>query len=140
MLRKALVLVLSAAAIVLVVLSMLEDYHEPGSPGTPVAEPVGDIHVEVLNGCGTNGVAKEVGRYLRSRGFDVLTIGNAPTFNYPETIVIDRVGNRKMVDLVGDALGVQNRIQQIIPDPFRIEQVTVIVGRDHTRLDFTSGS
>jgi hypothetical protein len=36
---------------------------------------------------------------------------------------------------VARALGTPNQIQQIAPDPFRIEEVTVIIGRDHTRLD-----
>lgn len=93
------------------------------------------IHVEVLNGCGADGVAQRVGRHLRGLGFDVMSWENAESFNYPETIVIDRVGKPEYARKVADALGVRNRIQQIIPDPFRIEQVTVIVGRDYPRLN-----
>ncbi len=90
--------------------------------------------MEVRNGCGTDGVARQVGRYLRAIGFDVMTVDNAESFNYPETLVIDRVGNPEYARRVAEALGTRNQIQQIIPDPFRIEQVTVIVGRDYKRL------
>ena len=108
--------------------------HREATPSPP--EPRGDkeIHVEVRNGCGTDGVARQVGRYLRLIGFDVMTVDNAESFNYPETLVIDRVGNTEYARRVAEALGTQNQIQQIIPDPFRIEQVTVIVGRDYKRL------
>ena len=95
-----------------------------------------NIHVEVLNGCGKNGIARQVGRHLRTLGFDVMTLDNAESFNYPESIVIDRVGKPDYVGQVADALGIRNRIQQLIPDPFRIEEVTVIIGRDYRRLGF----
>ncbi len=93
-----------------------------------------EIRVEVLNGCGTSGAAGQVGRYLRTTGFDVMTVDNAGSFNYPETLVIDRVGNPEYAARVAEVLGTPNRIQQIIPDPFRIEQVTVIVGGDYKRF------
>ena len=97
----------------------------------------GEIHVEVLSGCGVDGVAQKVSRQLRSLGFDVMSWTNAPSFNYPESIVIDRVGNPELARKVAEALGIENRIQQIIPDPFRIEQVTLIVGRDFRHLTLT---
>ena len=93
-----------------------------------------DIHVEILNGCGEDGMARQVGQHLRALGFDVMTLGNAGSFNYPETIVIDRVGKPEYARRVAEILGTRNRIQQIVADPFRIEEITVIVGRDYKRL------
>ncbi len=92
------------------------------------------IKIEVLNGCGVNGLARTVGTRLRELGFDVMTLENADSFGYPESIVIDRIGNPGEADRVAEALGIANRIQQIVPDPFRIEGVTVIVGKDYRRL------
>ena len=97
---------------------------------------VEDIRVEILNGCGRGGVAQHVGGHLRRLGFEVMTLGNAETFNYPETIVIDRVGKPDYARQVADALGIRNRIQQIIPEPFPVEEVTVVIGRDYRRLGF----
>lgn len=93
-----------------------------------------DVKVEVLNGCGVNGLARVVGNRLRETGFDVMTLDNADRFDYPESIVIDRLGKPNDADLVAEALGITNRIQQIVPDPFRIESVTVIIGRDYGRI------
>ncbi len=100
----------------------------------PIRRSYKHIKVEVLNGCGVNGLARTVGGRLRDLGFDVMTLENADSFDYPESIVIDRIGKVSEADRVAQALGIPNRIQQIIPDPFRIEGVTVIVGRDYRRL------
>ena len=93
-----------------------------------------NIHIEVLNGCGKNGIANEIGQKLRDFGFDVMTTGNAENFDFPETLVIDRVGKPEYAKQVAELLGTPNHIQQKTPDPFRIEEVTVIIGSDYTRL------
>jgi hypothetical protein len=92
------------------------------------------IRIEVLNGCGVSGVAEKVGRYLREAGFDVMTWKNADSFNYPETMVIDRTGNLENARRVANAMGLRTHIQQIVHDPYRIEQVAVIIGRDYDSL------
>jgi hypothetical protein len=105
---------------------------------TPASAPTLDIHVEVLNGCGEDGIARVLGNRLRSLGFDVITVENAESFNYPETLVIDCVGNLEYARQVANAIGVANTIQQIVPDPFRIEEVTVVIGDDYRRLGFAA--
>ncbi|MDE2798738.1 MAG: LytR C-terminal domain-containing protein [Gemmatimonadota bacterium] len=94
-----------------------------------------NIRVEILNGCGTGGIATEVGQKLRDFGIDVMTLGNAENFNFPETIVIDRMGKIEYAKQVANVLGTPNVIQQKTPDPFRIEEVTVIIGRDYRGLE-----
>lgn len=100
----------------------------------PEPDTLRTIRIEVLNGCGVAGVAEKVGRYLREAGFDVMTWKNADSFNYPETIVIDRTGNLDNARRVAGAMGLRTHIQQIVHDPYRIEQVAVIIGRDYDRL------
>lgn len=106
----------------------------PAVPDGPSYAPSRDVKVEVLNGCGVDGMARTVANRLRASGFDVMTLDNADRFDYPESIVIDRLGNPDDADRVAAALGVGNRIQQIVPDPFRIESVTVIIGKDYARI------
>ena len=122
---------IGALALMIALGALVQHQTQPDLPD-PKAFP--NIHVEVLNGCGADGVAGRVGEALRDLGFDVMTLGNAENFNYPETIVIDRVGNREFAQQVAEMLGTENRIQQITPDPFRIEEVTVVVGRDYPHL------
>ena len=120
--------------VVLVVLGLQDRWQQRSEPTPTEGRNLKSIRVEVLNGCGTDGIAKSVGLYLRSLGFDVLTFKNAESYNYPESIVIDRVGRPDHARQVAEALGIPNQIQQIVVDPFRIEGVTVIIGRDHGRL------
>ena len=93
------------------------------------------IQIEVLNGCGIDGLARKAAEFLRDGGFDVLTVSNAGSYDYAETLVIDRVGKLNNARKVADELGVATCIQQIVPDPFRIEEVTVIIGKDYPRLE-----
>lgn len=113
-------------------LSIQWESRETSKPETP--KTFQNIRIEILNGCGQDGVATQLGTKLREQGFDVLTLGNANSYAFSETIVIDRVGKPQHAKQVADILGTQNLIQQITPDPFRIEEVTVIVGRDYAHL------
>jgi hypothetical protein len=107
---------------------------DPDAVPSPRNHDSRDVKVEVLNGCGIDGLARIVGNRLRSTGFDVMTLDNADRFDYPESIVVDRLGSPDEADRVAEALGISNRIQQIVPDPFRIESVTVIIGKDYSRI------
>jgi hypothetical protein len=92
------------------------------------------IQIDVLNGCGVAGVATTFTNYLRLRGYDVVEIGNYRTFDVPESIIIDRVGNLENAKKVAYALGIQenNVIQQINPDYFL--DATLIIGNDYENL------
>lgn len=102
--------------------------------GQPVIPRDKDIRVEVLNGCGEAGVVEKFSRLLRSEGFDVIKAGNARSFSYFESMVIDRAGKRERADEVARALRIRTVIQQVKDDPYRIEDVTVVIGRDYRKL------
>lgn len=125
---------LGACAVLIVLLVLKNFWQQHTTPALPDPAAFRDIHVEILNGCGKDGIARQIGTQLRALGFDVMTVDNAETFHYPETLVIDRVGNPEYARLVAQILGTPNHIQQMTPDPFRIEEVTVIIGRDYQRL------
>jgi hypothetical protein len=60
--------------------------------------------VQVLNGCGVDLAGVEMADFLRSRGFDVKNVDNAPTWNYPVTIVVARTGDMRNARRVAAAL------------------------------------
>jgi hypothetical protein len=91
------------------------------------------VRVEVLNGCGTPGLAKKVTDFLRIKGFDVVNVGNAENFEFPETLVVDRVGDMTSAWKVARAMGVNNVIQQKEVD--LLLDVTLILGKDHNELE-----
>ncbi|HNM13863.1 MAG TPA: LytR C-terminal domain-containing protein [bacterium] len=96
------------------------------------------IRIEVLNGSGVPKLAAKAADYLRSKGFDVVSTGNAPNSNYKKTIVQDRAGNLAGAQQVAVALGVGESgiIQQ--KNPQLMLEVTVIVGQDYKSLKFTN--
>ena len=46
--------------------------------------------VIVQNGCGDEKIGLLTARYLRARGFDVVDFKDADSFDYEETIIVDR--------------------------------------------------
>jgi len=92
----------------------------------------GDFKVEVLNGCGETGVAEMFRRVLVEKGFDVVVVSNAESFDYPVTLVKDRCGNPAYARAVSGALGGVPVIRA--EDTTRLLEVTVIVGRDYRSI------
>lgn len=86
--------------------------------------------VEVLNGCGTPGVASKVANKLQKAGFTVTKQGNAPGFEYDRCRVITRKGNTAGVLAIVKLLNCtdvrEEKKGKGLPD------VTVIIGRDYS--------
>lgn len=93
------------------------------------------IKIEVLNGCGVNGIAAELREYLIDRKFDVIDFKNYERFDIPETLVIDRkYMDKRYARKIADAIGVKKK--QIFPQisPQRKLDVSVIIGRNYKDL------
>jgi hypothetical protein len=86
------------------------------------------VKVEVLNGAGITGLAREVTQQLRDDGFDVVYYGNAGSLARDSTTVLDRAGNPEAAHAVGEALGV-DRVEVALDTTLYLE-ATVILGRD----------
>src|SRR5262245_39006980 len=83
--------------------------------------------VEVLNGSGRSGLARQATERLRAAGFDVVFLGNAPR-GEKTSIVLDRVGKHELAEQVADALGLEK--VETRRDSTRLVEVTVILGND----------
>lgn len=93
--------------------------------------------VLILNGCGVQGIGQHTARVLRSMGLDVIDYKNADSFDYEETLVVDRVGDMETAVRVGRLLGTRNVIQQVPEAP--LVDVIVVVGRDYDRYINSTG-
>lgn len=93
------------------------------------------IQVEVLNGCGVEGVAAKFTSYLRQNNFDVVQVGNYTSNNIDETMIIDRIGNRANTEKLAEVLGVdkKNIVQQLNKDYFL--DATLVIGKDYNKLE-----
>jgi len=102
--------------------------HQPAQPDVVLS---GDdrerFHIDVLNGNGRSGEASEAAGVLRAGGFRVEEIANAERFDYPQTVVIDRTGNRRRAEGVARALG---GVDVILQRHEGGREVYVVVGHD----------
>lgn len=133
---KALWLLASIAAIALLIVALQGQWKpvEQAPEAQPAVVPAGTFRIAVLNGCGDAHVAARMTRKARARGIDVIHEGNAASFDFLESLVIDRTGDLERARGVASALGIPHTIQQINDDAYRLEDVTVIIGRDYKRL------
>jgi hypothetical protein len=118
------VLALGASAVV----GLMAERSEPQPQ--PVAEAIdgGRLRVEVLNGSGVPGLARDGTRVLRQRNFDVVFFGNAPGGARDTSVVIDRVGRPHDARRVAEALGIARVHSE--PDTALYLEATVVLGRD----------
>ena len=92
-----------------------------------------DIKVEVLNGCGIQGIAARTADFLRANHVDVVRSDNADNHNYPNTIIISRNENIESLKAVSRSFGIAMNDEThilIVPDESLGVDVTVILGKD----------
>ena len=94
----------------------------------PAAGTPGAVRVEVLNGAGTAGLARDATHRLRGDGFDVVFFGNADHFEHPASVVVDRVGDPGWARAVAAALEIDSVVTAL--DSSLMLEVTVILGSD----------
>ena len=116
----------------------------PTMPDTPklatelyAADPVLDIQIEILNGCGTPGIAAKFSQFLREKRVDVVRSENADHFEYEKTILIQRTENVNGMQHVAEALkfDIKNPDQVITSvDPNLDVDLTLIIGKDYNSI------
>lgn len=126
------VVVIVSCVILVYIYRLKHTVYQPEQPKP--FNPRQTVRVQVLNGCGVAGVAGEFRDYLMKYRVDIREIGNA-VHRYPQTIILDRIGNQRKAIRIAELLGVSNEnvIQQINENLIDID-VTVIVGGDHALL------
>ena len=116
----------------------------PTMPDTPklatelyAADPVLDIQIEILNGCGTPGIAAKFSQFLREKRVDVVRSENGDHFEYEKTILIQRTENVNGMQHVAEALkfDIKNPDQVITSvDPNLDVDLTLIIGKDYNSI------
>ena len=96
--------------------------------------PILDIRVEVLNGCGEKGIAAKISDFLRTEHIDVIRSENADNFDYERTMLIQRSYDFTNLKTVAKALNfdVTNE-EQVITQPSSTADIdiTLIIGKDY---------
>ncbi len=98
------------------------------------ANPILDIKVEILNGCGEKELAAKTADYLRTEHIDVLRWENADNFDYERTVLIHRSDNLSNLKTVAEVLNFDiNDSVRVIIQPTSTSDVdfTLILGKDY---------
>ena len=88
--------------------------------------------IEVLNGCGMPGAAGKVADFLREKSFDVKSIGNAKSWNYPFTIIVSRTEDMTTAEQICAAFNTDKLI--ILRTGEELYNVSVLIGPDFGEL------
>ena len=126
---RALILILVLLGAGVLLGSSLSQWWQPlpqGEPPLPRVLFSYRVRVEVLNGGGESGVARQATVLLRDRGLDVVYYGNAETFSSDPSVVLDRVGRLEAARKVADALGIREVRSE--PDSNLFVDLTVRLG------------
>ncbi|MCK4892602.1 MAG: LytR C-terminal domain-containing protein [Calditrichia bacterium] len=90
--------------------------------------------VEVLNGCGTSGIAKFVTDFLRKSEIDVVYLGNYKNFKVAKSQVIDRSGNPENARKVARILGISEKQVKSDIDKSKQLKASILLGKDYKTL------
>ncbi len=96
--------------------------------------PILDIKIEVLNGCGEKGIAAKIADFLRTEHIDVVRSENADNFDYEKTVLIQRSYDFTNLKTVAKALDFDvNNEEQVITQPSSTADIdiTLIIGKDY---------
>lgn len=98
-------------------------------------QPTGStLQIDVQNGSGVTGIADKFTDFLRTKGFDVVEMGNFSSSDVKTSMVIDRAGNMKNAKRVASSVGISEKfvIQQMNKNYFL--DATLVIGKDYAEL------
>jgi hypothetical protein len=106
----------------------------PAAPSDGEQAAAAPIQIDVLNGCGVNGVGNAMTGFCREQGYDVVEMGNYKNFEVERTVVIDRKGTKEVARLLAQRLGVSphNVVQQFSDD--HLVSASIVIGKDYRTL------
>lgn len=95
--------------------------------------------VEVLNGCGEQGIAKFLADKLKDMNYDVVNMGNyiengKPKWDVEQTRLIDQIGQLDQTRELGKVMGVDYAQIESYENPSPIADITIIIGEDYSSL------
>ena len=93
------------------------------------------IQVQIQNGCGFSGIAKVYTNFLRAHGYDILEYKNASNFNFNKTqLIVHKKDSSNFVNEIVAILQIEPSLVRYNYDINIIYEMTVIIGKDYTRL------
>jgi len=99
------------------------------------AIPAENLKVEVLNGCGVNGLASKYAVLLKEHGFDPVKTENYEGGTTSRTYIVDRLSEKMVNGLkMAEALGLPKAFVSYQADDKRMVAVSLILGQDYKTI------
>jgi len=96
-----------------------------------------DVSLEVLNGCGMEGAAKELTSILRKKGYRVADFRNADNFDYEHTTIKVRTAGPEEGEAVAVLLGCDRIVYE--PSKNAMADISIVIGPDWEELKVVTG-
>lgn len=100
-----------------------------GIERVPVSGRPADVAVKVLNGIGTDALASAAAAALQGAGFRIAETGDAPTYDYQETVISYAPGQQAKAELLQSALVTGGTVRQ--DSTLTGADVAVVLGADY---------
>jgi anionic cell wall polymer biosynthesis LytR-Cps2A-Psr (LCP) family protein len=94
---------------------------------TAIADKV--FTLEILNGTSVRGLAQKTAEIFQSFGYEVVSVGNAPTVDVATTSIIDRYGDRVSAVTVANVIKCRVVVDEAVPTTSPADFV-IILGKD----------
>lgn len=98
-----------------------------------------NIQIEILNGCGVNGIAKVFQAHLRQQGFDVVNTdnyieGGKRRWDIKDSKIIDHIGNAEQAEALARSLAIAADKIVVKESATAIYDMSVVIGKDYKKL------
>lgn len=104
------------------------DESAPAPPPTAAKAPAEKARVEIQNGTGKSGQARITATTLSNAGFQIVKIGNADSFGYPESVVYDLTKGKKDDELERLKTALNAKVAKKVP--------STLADADRSGVDF----
>ncbi|MBD3226153.1 MAG: hypothetical protein GF313_15605 [Caldithrix sp.] len=119
--------------------SQPETNAEPKIPPLPERK----VQIEVLNGCGEQGIAAKFSEILRQNNYDVVNEGNFLKdgnvyFKVDNSKIIDQLNtekNQQNAEKLARLVGIDKQYIESFKNPSPIADITLVIGKDFNSLD-----
>jgi hypothetical protein len=93
------------------------------------------LQLEILNGCGADGVASRATEYCRQKGLDVVYNGNFKNYGVSESYIIGWIENQSELENIAKIMGIEASKISLQKNNNKQLAASIILGADYQKLN-----
>jgi hypothetical protein len=91
--------------------------------------------IEVLNGCGADGIAFTATQYGRQKGLDVVSMGNHANFDVKKSYIVGWINDKDTIQQIAEIFGIDSKHVSIKENKDKQLAASIILGKDYKNLN-----